>query len=80
MKQAEGSADVILRFYEFAGQKTTAKIALPSGVSEVWDASLMEQPGEKLATDGKTVSVDVKPYEIKTLRLHFSSAAAPEAR
>jgi len=80
MKQAEDGGDAILRFYESAGQKTTARITLPAGVTEVWDANLMEQPREKLASDGKTVSVPVNPYEIKTLRLRFATAAASEAR
>ena len=78
LKQAEDSTDVILRFYEFAGQKTVARITLPPGADEVWDANLMEQPGDKLPSDGKTVEVTVKPYEIKTLRLHPSAAAARE--
>ena len=80
IKQAEGGADLILRFYESAGEKTAARITLPPGVEEVWDANLMEQPGEKLPSDGRIVSVDVKPYEIKTLRLRFRSAAGREAR
>ena len=73
LKQAEGSTDLILRFYETAGQKTDAKIALPPGISEVWDANLMEEPAAKLAFDGKTVSLPVGAYEIKTLRLHVNS-------
>ena len=79
MKQAEDGEDLIVRFYEFAGQKTTARVSLPPGVEEIWDANLMEQPGEKLASDGKTVAVNVKPYEIKTLRLHFHASAARES-
>ncbi len=79
MKQAEDGTDLILRFYEFAGQKTAARITLPPGVEEVWDANLMEQPGEKLSSEGKTVEVSVKPYEIKTLRLHFREPAAQES-
>ena len=79
MKQAEDGTDLILRFYEFAGQKTTARITLPPGVEGVWDANLMEQPGEKLTSDGKTVAVEVKPYEIKTLRLHFHAPAGQES-
>ena len=39
----------------------------------------MEQPGEKLASEAKTVSVPVKPYEIKTLRLHFRAPAPRES-
>ena len=76
MKQAEDGGDIILRFYEYAGQKTTAHITLPPGVAEVWEANLMEQPLGKLAADGKTVSVAVNPYEIKTLRLRMAAPAA----
>jgi len=79
MKQAEDGADMILRFYEYAGQKTVARIVLPPGVQEVRDANLMEQPGEELQFDGKTVEVAAKPYEIKTLRLHFRAPAPRES-
>jgi alpha-mannosidase len=77
LKQAEDGGDLILRFYEFAGQKTTAQLTLPAGVAEAWDASLMEKAGEKLVSDGKTATVTVNPYEIKTLRL--SVAPPPKA-
>ena len=78
LKQAEDGGDLILRFYEFEGKKTAARITLPSGVAEVWEADLMEHAGEKLATDGKTVAVAVNPYEIKTLRLRLQAPAAPK--
>jgi alpha-mannosidase len=80
MKQAEDDADLILRFYESAGQKTEARITLPPNVEEVREANLMEQPGERLPSDGKTVTVAVNPWEIKTLRLRFRSAAGHESR
>jgi alpha-mannosidase len=79
LKQAEDGGDLILRFYEFAGQKTAARVTLPPDVEEVWDADLMEHAGEKLPTDGKTVAMDVKPYEIKTLRLRFRAPASPNS-
>jgi alpha-mannosidase len=79
LKQAEDGGDLILRFYEFAGQKTAARLTLPAGVAEVWDADLMEHAGERLPTDGKTVAVAVNPYEIKTLRLRLRAPVAPQA-
>jgi len=79
LKQAEDSGDLILRFYEFAGKKTDARITLPPGVEEVWDADLMEHAGEKLPTDGKSVAVAVSPFEIKTLRLRLRAPAAPHS-
>jgi alpha-mannosidase len=71
LKQAEDGGDLILRFYESAGQKTTARITLPPGVEDVRDASLTEQAGEKLSFDGKVATLAVNPYEIKTLRLRL---------
>ena len=76
LKQAEDGSDLILRFYEFAGQKSTAQIATPGGVTEVWDANLMEKSGEKLPFDGKIATVIVNPYEIKTLRMKVSAPPA----
>lgn len=47
LKQSEDEKDLILRFYEFEGRKTTAQIAIPPGVAELYNANLMEQEGAK---------------------------------
>jgi alpha-mannosidase len=75
LKQAEGSNDLVLRFYESTGKRTTARIALPLEVKEAWDADLMEHAEEKLPLEGKVVTLSVNPYEIKTLRLVLRVAA-----
>jgi len=78
LKQAEDGGDLILRFYESEGRKTSARVTLPPGVEAVWDANLMEQAGDRLPSDGATVTVAVGPYEIKTLRLHRKALAPPQ--
>jgi alpha-mannosidase len=75
LKESEDGKDLVIRFYEFEGRKTTAQIALPPGVVEVFDANLMEQEGAKVAFDGKTAVVDVAPNEIKTLKLRLQKSA-----
>jgi alpha-mannosidase len=75
LKEEEDGKDMVIRFYEFGGRKTTARIALPSGVAEVFDANLMEQKGAKVAFDGKTALVEVKPNEITTLELRVQRRA-----
>jgi alpha-mannosidase len=74
-KQSEDGKDLILRFYEFEGRKTTAQITLPPSVAKAFDANLMEQEGAKVAFDGKTAMVDVGPNEIKTLKLRLQKPA-----
>jgi len=74
-KQSEDGKDLILRFYEFEGRKTTAQITLPPSVAKAFDANLMEQEGAKVAFDGKTAMVDVGQNEIKTLKLRLQKPA-----
>jgi alpha-mannosidase len=53
LKLAEDSDDVVLRLYEPHGGRGTARVRLAPPVAEAWRASLLEEPGERLAvTDG----------------------------
>ncbi|MGH9776515.1 MAG: alpha-mannosidase [Candidatus Acidiferrales bacterium] len=76
LKQSEDGRDLVLRFYEFAGRKTSAKISLPPAVTDVFETNIMEKPGSQLSLDGKNVTVDVNPYEFKTLLLRLKPQEA----
>jgi alpha-mannosidase len=58
----------ILRLYEAFGQRTDVNVELP-WPAEAAEADLIERPGKKIATSGKTLTLTFSPYEIKTLRV-----------
>jgi alpha-mannosidase len=59
---------VILRLYEFLGKKTEAKINLP-WPADVYETDLIEKQSKKIEGAGKSVTLTVEPYEIKTIKL-----------
>ncbi len=74
VKQTEDGDNLLVRFYEFTGTETAAQVTVPAGFEEAFNANLMEQPGEKLPMDGKTVRMPVHPYEIRTVLLQRKSS------
>ena len=78
MKKAEDDDSVILRFYEWAGRDTDVRIQLPPGAKSAQDADLMERPIADLPVQPGAVTVHTKPYEIKTVRVHFAFPPIPK--
>lgn len=70
MKNAEDNDDIVLRIYETDGKDTLAKIILNIPCSSYIETNLIEQPiGVERQIVGRTISLDLKPYEIKTIRI-----------
>jgi alpha-mannosidase len=68
----DGSA--ILRLYEAAGQPAPAtRIEFSAPAASAEEVNLMEDPGQKVAVarDGGAVQLDLRPFEIKTVRVLF---------
>ena len=65
---ADGSGDLVLRFYEPFGKRTRATIEFAAPVA-VGKADMMERPLRTLARASGTVEVDLGPFEIITLRI-----------
>jgi alpha-mannosidase len=63
-----GSPGFVVRLYEIFGQETEVKLELPKEM-EVYEADLLERPGQKLSPSRNLISFKIKPYEIKTLLL-----------
>ena len=68
IKLAEEGGAVIVRLYEAAGSRgsVTLKTSLP--VQQAWLADLMEHELEKLPLKNGRVQLDLKPFEIVTLK------------
>jgi alpha-mannosidase len=78
-KKAEDDGALILRFYEWAGKESDVKLRLPSGAQAASETDLMEKPGAELSLQDGTVTVHTKPYEIKTVRVRFTSKSSAQS-
>lgn len=77
MKRSEDGNGLILRFYEWAGKQTEARITLPAGATGAVENNLMEHPaaGEDavLPVEGNVVKLSVGPYSINTVRVNYGT-------
>jgi alpha-mannosidase len=77
MKQSEDGKDLVLRFYEWAGEKGSAAITLPAGASRAVVTNLMEIPQDgPLMVRDNTITVPVTPYSINTVRVSYDNRGA----
>jgi len=72
---ADGTA--VLRVYEAAGQPATAKIRFSPVVVSAEEVNLMEDPGIQLGLADNGVQLDLRAFEIKTIKLRLKSHGAP---
>ncbi len=75
VKQAEDSDDLVLRLYESAGQRTRAALQIMLPLAEVTETDLMEaalEAPDGVVLDGDTVRLDLRPFDIRTLRLRIA--------
>ncbi len=79
IKKSEDDDFLILRFYEWAGREADVELHLPAGAQSASETDLMERSIGDLAVHNDAVTVHTKPYEIKTLKVRFSSGALPAA-
>jgi len=77
-KKAEDDDSLVLRFYEWAGKETDAKLRLPAGAEKASETDLMEKPLAELSVQDGTVTVHTKPHEIKTIRVRFAAKPASQ--
>jgi len=78
LKKAENTDDVILRFFETKGEETTGEIDLSRKPISVKIVNLLEEEegeGEgEIECMGRKIRLQVKPFEIVTLKLSFQSS------
>ena len=85
VKKAEDDDALIFRFYEFAGEKTDARLHLPPSATEAVETDLMETRQRDLPLENGQVVIATGPYEIKCAKVRFappsparSPASAPD--
>ncbi len=69
LKRAEDGRGVILRLYEPHGARGTATLRLASGVERAERVNLLEEPRGPVEVRGGEVFVEVRPFEVLTLRV-----------
>ena len=74
MKWAEDSEALVLRLYEWSGKESEVTIHLPSAAQRAWETNLIERPSGEIAVSKESISIHIKPYEIKTLSVQFAEA------
>ncbi len=79
VKKAEDADALIFRMYESAGEAGTVKLHVPSGGSAAIETNLMEKPeGATLPLASDVVTLQIKPFEIRTVQVSYPhSPAAP---
>ena len=73
LKKAENENALVLRFYEWTGKDGEVTLQLPPGAQSATETDLMEKPIGSVALHNGALSVPTKPYEIKTVKVQFSS-------
>jgi alpha-mannosidase len=68
---ADGAA--VLRVYEATGQAADTRIRISGQVVAAEEVNLMEDPGRKLVVADGALHVNLRPFEIKTIRLQLKS-------
>ena len=80
VKKAEDADALIFRMYESAGGSATVKLHVPPGATSATETNLMEKAeGTALPLDGDTVTLQVKPYEIRTVEVAYPKHATDSA-
>jgi len=71
LKKAEDTDEVILRFYETKGEVTEAQVELFKEIKRLTIIDLLEKEEKELPFSGNGFTLNVKPFEIVSLKLGF---------
>lgn len=72
IKVADDGDGLIVRLYEAHNQRGRARLRFGRPLESVEETDLLERPINRLAVDGDTVEVAVRPFEVKTLRVRLA--------
>jgi alpha-mannosidase len=71
------SGDVVVRIYEARGARARTVIRTGFDVADVHSVDLLERRLDALALTGSAVEVELRPFQILTLRFSRSAAGRP---
>ena len=70
-KKGEKDNSLILRFSELVGKRSQVELKLPLRVRKVYETNMIERDIMSIGENLNTITVDFKPFEIKTIKLIF---------
>lgn len=76
IKKAEDSDDMIVRVYEPHGQRVDAWLYPWGSAAKAWECDLMEENDKPLPIVDGEVRLDVRPFEIRTLKIRAPKGMA----
>lgn len=71
VKRAEDGQGLIVRLYESQRKRDQAVIETAYPLKRAWETNLLEENERGLAVDGSKVRIDLRPFQIMTLRMVF---------
>ncbi|NQT92718.1 MAG: alpha-mannosidase, partial [Lentisphaerae bacterium] len=74
VKKAEDRNELVVRLYENANRRGRVTLTFGRDVESVRELDLMEAPGRTLRPRGRKVSLQIKPFEIRTLGVRLGSS------
>jgi len=72
LKKAEREDAWVVRLYEPVGRAASCKLRLRDTAAQMWEAGIMEDKQEQVATQDGVASLAFKPFEIRTLVIRGS--------
>ena len=72
VKQAEDGQGLIVRLYESQRRRGPVVLRTAFPIARAWETNLLEENETELSVTGSQVRVDIKPFQIMTLRLEPS--------
>src|SRR5258706_2069649 len=71
IKRAEDGNGIIIRLYESQRQRGRVQVKFGSAVDLAWVTNLLEENESALSVENDSISLNLKPYQIMTLRVKF---------
>jgi alpha-mannosidase len=72
VKPAEDGDGLIVRLYEAHNQRGRGTLTFATSIHSAQECNLLEEPINNVSCQGNTLSFQVRPFEIKTFRIHLS--------
>jgi alpha-mannosidase len=71
VKRAEDGNGIIVRLYESQRKRGPVQVKFGFTLESVWETNLLEENESELSVDQDSILVNLKPYQIITLRVKF---------
>ncbi len=73
VKPAEDGDGLIVRLYEAHNQRGRGTLTFATSILSAQECNLLEEPINNVSYQGNALSFQVRPFEIKTFRVHLAS-------